>query len=168
VNLGVRREVGRKTVRCGRRISCFPDGPSAWLHSRARPASPTVTPSTDSPDACVTLCESVRLHPSPLLSRFTTDALTLKFPPQEKTGRPLASSSAATTTRLLARYSQQMTSSQEGRNAPGARELLAVGARVRCEGLTGAAELNGCLGRVMSHHEGERAGAYTRPLLSST
>jgi len=31
-----------------------------------------------------------------------------------------------------------------------------VGARVRCEGLTGAAELNGCLGRVVSH-EGARA-----------
>jgi len=29
--------------------------------------------------------------------------------------------------------------------------LPAVGARVRCEGLTGAAELNGCLGRVVSH-----------------
>ena len=34
--------------------------------------------------------------------------------------------------------------------------LPAVGARVRCEGLTGAAELNGCLGRVVSH-EGARA-----------
>jgi len=36
------------------------------------------------------------------------------------------------------------------------RKLPAVGARVRCEGLTGAVELNGCLGRVVSH-EGERA-----------
>ena len=27
----------------------------------------------------------------------------------------------------------------------------AVGARVRCEGLVGAAELNGCLGRVVGH-----------------
>ena len=34
--------------------------------------------------------------------------------------------------------------------------LPAVGARVRCEGLTGAAELNGCLGRVVSH-QGARA-----------
>ena len=40
--------------------------------------------------------------------------------------------------------------------SPGAPELPAVGARVRCEGLTGAAELNGCLGRVLSH-EGARA-----------
>jgi len=31
-----------------------------------------------------------------------------------------------------------------------------VGVRVRCEGLTGAADLNGCLGRVVSH-EGARA-----------
>ena len=31
-----------------------------------------------------------------------------------------------------------------------------MGARVRCEGLTGAAELNGCLGRVVSH-DGARA-----------
>jgi len=31
----------------------------------------------------------------------------------------------------------------------------------------GAAELNGCLGRVLSH-EGVRAGAYTRPLFGST
>jgi hypothetical protein len=45
-----------------------------------------------------------------------------------------------------------------GGDAPGASELPlpAVGARVRCEGLTGAAELNGCLGRVVSH-EGARA-----------
>ena len=44
-------------------------------------------------------------------------------------------------------------SRQERRNAPapGAPELPAVGARVRCEGLTGAAELNGCLGHVESH-----------------
>jgi len=34
--------------------------------------------------------------------------------------------------------------------------LPAVGTRVRCEGLTGAAELNGCLGRVR-RHEGARA-----------
>ena len=34
--------------------------------------------------------------------------------------------------------------------------LPVVGARVRCEGLTGAAELNGCLGRVVSN-EGARA-----------
>ena len=34
--------------------------------------------------------------------------------------------------------------------------LPAVGARVRCVGLTGAAELNGCVGRVVSH-EGSRA-----------
>jgi len=34
--------------------------------------------------------------------------------------------------------------------------LPAVGARVRCKGLTGAAELNGCLGRVESH-DGARA-----------
>ena len=39
---------------------------------------------------------------------------------------------------------------------PEALALPAVGARVRCEGLTRAAELNGCLGRVVSH-EGERA-----------
>ena len=47
-----------------------------------------------------------------------------------------------------------------GGDAPGARELPlpAVGARVRCEGLTGAAELNGCLGRVVSH-EGARGKA---------
>ena len=33
-----------------------------------------------------------------------------------------------------------------------------VGVRVRCEGLSGAAELNGGLGRVVSHgHEGARA-----------
>jgi len=31
-----------------------------------------------------------------------------------------------------------------------------VGGRVRCEGLTGAPELNGCLGGVVSH-EGDRA-----------
>jgi hypothetical protein len=43
-----------------------------------------------------------------------------------------------------------------GGEATGASELPAVGARVRCEGLTGAAELNGRLGRVVSH-EGERA-----------
>ena len=45
-----------------------------------------------------------------------------------------------------------------GGNAPGAPELPlpAVGARVRCQGLTGAAELNGCHGRVLSH-EGARA-----------
>ena len=44
-----------------------------------------------------------------------------------------------------------------GGGDPGAREppLPAVGARVRCKGLTGAAELNGCLGRVVSH-EGVR------------
>jgi len=35
-------------------------------------------------------------------------------------------------------------------------KLPAVGARVRCEGLTGATELNGCLGCVASH-EGDRA-----------
>jgi len=35
--------------------------------------------------------------------------------------------------------------------------LPAVGARVRCKGLTGAAELIGCLGRVLSHAEGARA-----------
>jgi hypothetical protein len=46
--------------------------------------------------------------------------------------------------------------SQEPRDAPGATELPAVGARVRCQGLTGAAELNGCLGRVVSH-DGARA-----------
>ena len=40
---------------------------------------------------------------------------------------------------------------------PGAPELPAVSARVRCEGLTGAAELHGCLGRVVSH-EGAPAG----------
>jgi len=38
--------------------------------------------------------------------------------------------------------------------------LPAVGARVRCEGLTGAAEWNGCLGRVVSH-EGARAQVLT-------
>ena len=45
-----------------------------------------------------------------------------------------------------------------GGDAPGPPELPlpAVRARVRCEGLTGAAELNGCLGRVVSH-EGARA-----------
>ena len=45
-----------------------------------------------------------------------------------------------------------------GGDAPGAPEppLPAVGARVRCKGQTGAAELNGCLGRVVSH-EGARA-----------
>jgi len=32
---------------------------------------------------------------------------------------------------------------------------VAVGSRVRCEGLAGAAELNGCLGRVVGH-AGER------------
>ena len=45
-----------------------------------------------------------------------------------------------------------------GSDASGPPELPlpAVGARVRCEGLTDAAELNGCLGRVVSH-EGARA-----------
>ena len=45
-----------------------------------------------------------------------------------------------------------------GGDARGASELPlpAVGARVRCEGLTGAAELNGRLGRVV-RHEGARA-----------
>jgi len=45
-----------------------------------------------------------------------------------------------------------------GGDAPGAPELPlpAVGARVRCQGLIGAAELNGCIGRVVSH-EGARA-----------
>ena len=45
-----------------------------------------------------------------------------------------------------------------GGDAPGASELPlpVVGARVRCEGLTAAAELNSCLGRVVSH-EGARA-----------
>ena len=34
--------------------------------------------------------------------------------------------------------------------------LPAVGSRVRCEGLKGAAELNGCVGRVLNH-AGDRA-----------
>ena len=50
-----------------------------------------------------------------------------------------------------------------GGDPPGAppkpKKLPAVGARVRCEGLTGAAELNGCLGRVVSH---KRARARVR------
>jgi hypothetical protein len=44
----------------------------------------------------------------------------------------------------------------EDASGPSELPLPAVGARVRCEGLTGAAELNGCLGRVVSH-EGARA-----------
>ena len=40
------------------------------------------------------------------------------------------------------------------------QKLPAVGARVRCKGLTGAAGLNGCLGRVVSH-----AGARARLLM---
>ena len=45
-----------------------------------------------------------------------------------------------------------------GSDASGPPELPlpAVGARVRCKGLTDAAELNGCLGRVESH-DGARA-----------
>ena len=58
----------------------------------------------------------------------------------------VTSSSATTSTWWLARSSQQMPSSQEQRDASEVPELAAVGTRVRWEGLTGAAKLNGCLG----------------------
>ena len=45
--------------------------------------------------------------------------------------------------------------------------LPAVGARVRCQGLTGAAELNGCLGRVVSHEVRRCRLNLSKPILKA-
>ena len=51
--------------------------------------------------------------------------------------------------------------------APGLPLLPAVGARVRCKGLTGAAELNGCLGRVVSHEVRRCRLTVAKPVLKA-
>ena len=69
-----------------------------------------------------------------------------------------ASPSAATHAEAEAAAAKDPMLAPQLTATPGVLELPAVGARVRCEGLIGAgAELNGCLGRVVGHEEGERA-----------
>jgi hypothetical protein len=63
---------------------------------------------------------------------------------------------------LFSFLSSSLSSLSPG-DAPGVSELPlpAVGARVRCEGLTGAPEMNGCVGRVVGLQVGCSRGRET-------
>jgi len=91
------------------------------------------------------------------LPRLRTRASRLASPRRSMSSSTPAPGGSPEPSLLLAALSLSGGGGGGDGKAPGAPLALpAVGARVRCEGLTGAAELNGCLGRVVSH-EGARA-----------